>query len=70
MGSDWKDIFGKSWGASCLGKLLSQYPEDYWTEDTTVGRVCTTWSDVEVAVQYFEAIGHTRFIANQLFDGG
>lgn len=71
FGTDWKaewtSIFGKSWGASCLQKLLGQYPEAYWTDETTVGRVCTDWSDVERAVQYFESVGYTRFIAKTNF---
>ena len=58
----WASIFGKSWGASCLEHLLEQYPAAYWTNETTVGCVCTDWSDVEGAIQYFKKEGHHRFI--------
>ena len=50
-----------------MSRIVAQYPAEYWTDDVTVGRVCTDWSDVESAVQYFGSVGHTRFIAKTNF---
>jgi len=64
---DWKVIFGKSWGASCLQTLLDQYPADYWTEEVTVGRVCNDWDEVECVLEDFRQAGYERFIAKTNF---
>jgi hypothetical protein len=63
----WTEIFGKSWGASCLQTLLAQYPAAHWTDASTVGRVCATWKDVEDAIQHFASSGYTRLIAKTNF---
>ncbi len=65
--SDWKAIFGKSWGASCLQTLLTQYPAEYWTDAVTVGRVCRDWGEVESALENFRKAGYERFIAKTNF---
>ena len=63
----WTDIFGKSWGVSCLQTLLKRYPADHWTDESTIGRVCETWKDVEDAIEYFASGGTTRLIAKTNF---